>query len=89
MPDSLTIFPKGAGSSPDNPVGDRSAAKTAVKSDRQGGGAFFWEAGAIAVGVAAGRKEHAATLFAETIRVMKIVCSTRKRSGANFLQHYV
>lgn len=88
MPDVFTVFSKGGGSSPDNPAGDESITKATVRSDRQGGRGFFWEADAVALDIAAGRKEDAIMPFAETVRVMEIMDSIRKQGGARFPQDH-
>lgn len=86
MPNSFTVFSKGVGSSPDNPVGNKPLAKATVKSDRQGGRGFFLEANAVALDVAAGRKENNVMPFAETVRAMKIMDSIRNKGGTRFPQ---
>ena len=59
-----------------------------IKSDRQGGRGFFWEADAVAADVVAGRKENAVMPLAETVRVMKVMDSIRKQGGAKFPQDH-
>jgi hypothetical protein len=86
MPDSFTVFSKRGGSNPDNPAGEESTAKATVKSDRQSGRGFFWEADAVALDIVAGRRESLVMPLAETIRVMKIMDSIKKQGGARFPQ---
>lgn len=88
IPDSFTVFSKGGGSSPSNPAGDEFTAKATVRSDRQGGRGFFWEADVVALDIAAGRTENAVMPFDETIRVMKIMDRVRKMGGATFPQDH-
>lgn len=54
--------------------------------DRRGGRGFFWEADAVALDIAAGRKENAIMPWAETVRVMEIMDEARKQGGAKFPQ---
>ncbi len=86
MPDSFTVYTKGGGSNSDNPVGGEAKATQTVTSERQGGRGFFWEADAVALDIAAGRKENAVMPWAETVRVMKIMDSIREQGGAKFPQ---
>ena len=86
MPDAFEVYPKASGSDPSNPGGKGAEATQTVKSDRQGGRGFFWEADAVALDVAAGRKENAVMPLAETVRMMKIMDSIRKQGGAKFPQ---
>ncbi|TDZ37519.1 D-xylose 1-dehydrogenase [Colletotrichum trifolii] len=53
--------------------------------ERPGRG-FYWEADAVAVDIAAGRKESAVMPWAETIRVMEIMDEIRRQGGAKFPQ---
>lgn len=85
MPDSFTVFSKGPATdpkSPDKVVGEESAAKMTVRSDRQGGRGFFWEADAVAVDIAAGQKQNALMPWAESVRVMRILDSVRQQGGS-------
>lgn len=81
IPDSFTIFSKDDCSSPDNPAGEESTAKATVKLDWQGGRGSFWGADAVALDIAAGRKENTVMPFAETTKVMKIIDIIRKQGG--------
>ena len=87
-PHSLTVFSKRGGFSPDNTPGEESVVKATVKLDLQGGRGFFWEADAVALDIAAGRKENAVMPFAETVRVMKIMDNIRRQGGARFPQDH-
>lgn len=48
------------------------------------GRGFFWEADAVAHDIKAGRKENSTVPWAETLRMMRIMDSVRKRGGAKF-----
>jgi hypothetical protein len=67
MLDSFTVFSKGGEWSADNPAGEEPIVMATLRSDRQGGRGFFWEADAVALDVAA------IMPFAETVRVMEIM----------------
>jgi predicted dehydrogenase len=53
--------------------------------ERPGRG-FYWEADAVAVDIAAGRKENAIMPWAETLRVMEIMDEVRRQGGGRFPQ---
>ena len=56
--------------------------------DWQGGRGSFWEADAVALDIATGRKENTVMPFAETIKVMKIIDIIRKQGGAGFARDH-
>ena len=85
-PFSFTVYKKAGGSNFNNPAGEEPKAIYTFTSDRQGGQGLFWEADAIALDIAAGRKENAIMPWAETVRVMKIMDHIRKQGGAKFPQ---
>jgi predicted dehydrogenase len=84
-PHSFSVWRNNAGSS----KGDM-----AVESEREGpeststydfeGRGFYWEADAVALDIAAGRKENATMPHVETMRVMKIMDVVRRQGGARF-----
>lgn len=86
MPDSFIVHLKAQRSTPTDPAGEALAEKTTITSNRQGGRGFFWEADAVALDIAAGRKENAIMPWSETVLVMKIMDSIRKQGGAKFPQ---
>lgn len=50
------------------------------------GKSFYWKAGAVALDIAAGRKESAIMPHAETLRVMEMLDEIRRQGGARFPQ---
>ena len=53
---------------------------------KKAGMGFYWEADAVALDIAAGRKEDAAMPWAETVRVLEILDEVRRQGGARFPQ---
>ncbi len=62
----------------------QSGAKPTRHTFENPGRGFFWEADAIALDIAAGRKENATMPWSETIRVMEIMDEARRQGGARF-----
>lgn len=54
------------------------------------GKGFYWEADAVALDIAAGRKENGTMPWAETLRMMEVMDHIRRQGGAKFPQddHY-
>jgi predicted dehydrogenase len=70
-PDTLTFQPKDGGQ------------EEVWKFEKPGFG-FWWEADAVALDLAADRKENAIVPPAETLRVLRIMDGVRRRGGARF-----
>jgi predicted dehydrogenase len=89
-PSSFTVYPKNTGSA----TGDVSKVSgggggprgaDVYKFENDGFG-FFWEADAVAMDIAAARKENAIMPHAETLRVMEMLDEIRRQGGARFPQ---
>ena len=48
------------------------------------GGGFFWEADAVALDIAAGKRENDVMPWGETVRVLEMMDEVRKQGGARF-----
>ena len=57
-----------------------------LKFNQEGWG-FYYEADAVALGIAAGRKENAIMPCSETVRVMEIIYEVRRQAGLRFFQN--
>jgi predicted dehydrogenase len=85
LPASFTVYSKMNVSSRGEvtgSLGDRPNVKQ-YQFENPGRG-FFWEADAVALDVAAGRKESDVMPWAETVRVMEIMDEVRRQGGARF-----
>jgi len=82
-PESFTIFHKS-----DPEVGVPFAFNKAGQTFtfKQKGWGFYYEADAVALDIAAGRKENSIMPWNETVRVMKIVDEIRRQGGVRFPQ---
>ena len=84
LPSSFTIYLKKADVTARDVLDEESKGKT--YSFPSVGRGFFWEADAVAVDIAAGRKESAIMPHAESLRVMEMLDGIRRQGGATFPQ---
>ena len=87
-PGSFTVYSKNAGSATGDVQGEVKVPKGKTYTFEKDGKGFFWEADAVAVDIAACRKESAIMPHAETLRVMRILDEARRQGGARFPQDY-
>jgi predicted dehydrogenase len=89
VPSSFTIYPNHGGSATgdvhEKSNGGGPKGVEVCKFEHDGAG-FFWEADAVAMDIAAGRKENAIMPHAETLRVMEMMDEIRRQGGARFPQ---
>ncbi|KAH8889420.1 dimeric dihydrodiol dehydrogenase [Thozetella sp. PMI_491] len=85
VPSSFTVYSKKA-SGPEWEDAEVAGHKKTQYTVQKEGKGFFWEADAVAVDIAAGKKENDIMPWAETIRVMEIMDEIRRQGGAKFPQ---
>jgi predicted dehydrogenase len=83
-PDSFTVFHKSDKPEPGLPFAFHQVGQKF--SFNQEGWGFYYEADAVALDIAAGRKENAIMPWSETVRVMEIIDEVRKQVGLRFPQ---
>ena len=86
VPSSFTVYAKNAGSATGDVEGEVKLAKGKTHTFEKTGKGFYWEADAVALDIAAGRKESAIMPHAETLRVMEMLDEIRRQGGARFPQ---
>jgi hypothetical protein len=87
VPNSFTVYGKNAGSATGDVAGKEvKVAKGNTYTFEKIGMGFYWEADAVALDIAAGRKENAIMPHAETVRVMEMLVEVRRQGGARFPQ---
>ena len=87
-PKTFTVYPKTLISFSEGKVKVESFPGKVHNLETEGRG-YYWQADAVALDIAAGRKENAIMPHAETIRVMKIMDEIRRQGGARFAQDLV
>lgn len=87
-PSSFTTYLKNVSSATGDVQGEVKVphGKTYTFEKAEGGKGFFWEADAVALDIAEGRKESAIMPHAETLRVMEMLDEIRRQGGARFPQ---
>jgi predicted dehydrogenase len=84
LPQSFTVFHRSDEPEPGIPFAFNKASQT-FKFNQEGWG-FYYEADAVALDIAAGRKESAIMPCSETVRVMEIIDEIRRQRGIKFPQ---
>jgi predicted dehydrogenase len=87
-PKTFTVYPKTSISFSEGKVRVESFPGEVHNLETEGKG-YYWQADAVALDIAAGRKENATMPHAETIRMMKIMDEIRRQGGARFPQDNV
>jgi hypothetical protein len=85
-PTSFSVYPKKVGSANGDVSGENITPKGNIYKFEKSSKGFFWEADAVALDVAAGRKEKAIMPHAEMVRAMEMLDEIRRQGGARFPQ---